>query len=209
MLLLDEIEKAHPEVFNVLLQIMDHGTLTDNNGRKADFRNVAVVMTTNAGAEQRHRRSMGVTAQDHSSDAMEAIAKTFSPEFRNRLDAVVEFDRLDRSVIGRIVDKFVFELESRLEEKRVTLELTAEAREWLSERGFDPEMGARPMSRVIQEHVKQPLANELLFGRLADGGHVIIGTGADGIELDCRPASSGKPQGLAKSAETGPADVTK
>ena len=209
VLLLDEIEKAHPEVFNVLLQVMDHGTLTDNNGRKADFRNVALVMTTNAGAEQRHRRSMGFTAQDHSSDAMEAIAKTFSPEFRNRLDAVVEFDRLDRSVIGRIVDKFIFELESRLGEKRVTLELTVEAREWLSERGFDPEMGARPMSRVIQEHVKQPLANELLFGRLANGGHAIIAAGADGIELDCRPAPPRKPQGLVKSTEAGPADVAK
>ena len=124
VLLLDEIEKAHPDVFNILLQVMDHGTLTDNNGRKADFRNVAVVMTTNAGAEQRHRRSMGFTTQDHSPDAMEAISKTFSPEFRNRLDAVVEFDRLDRSVIGRIVDKFIFELENQLDEKRVTLELT-------------------------------------------------------------------------------------
>ena len=209
VLLLDEIEKAHPDVFNILLQVMDHGTLTDNNGRKADFRNVAVVMTTNAGAEQRHRRSMGFTTQDHSPDAMEAIAKTFSPEFRNRLDAIVEFGQLDRSVIGRIVDKFIFELESQLEEKRVTVELDASAREWLAEHGFDPEMGARPMARVIQEHIKRPLADELLFGRLADGGHVVIQCGAEGITLDCRPASSGKPPDRTRRTEDRPADVTK
>ena len=209
VLLLDEIEKAHPDVFNILLQVMDHGTLTDNNGRKADFRNVAVVMTTNAGAEQRHRRSMGFTTQDHSPDAMEAITKTFSPEFRNRLDAVVEFDQLDRSVVGRIVDKFIFELESQLEEKRVTLELTAPAREWLSERGFDPTMGARPMARVIQEHIKRPLADELLFGGLVDGGHVVIDTDADGITLDCQPTPPRRNQGRTRSTETGTADVTK
>ena len=209
VLLLDEIEKAHPDVFNILLQVMDHGTLTDNNGRKADFRNVAVVMTTNAGAEQRHRRSMGFTTQDHSPDAMEAIAKTFSPEFRNRLDAVIEFDQLDRGVVGRIVDKFIFELESQLEEKRVTLELTTEAREWLAERGFDPTMGARPMARVIQEHIKRPLADELLFGGLAGGGHVVIDTGADGITLDCQPSSPRKTHGRTRSMEKGAADVTK
>ena len=209
VLLLDEIEKAHPDVFNILLQVMDHGTLTDNNGRKADFRNVAVVMTTNAGAEQRHRRSMGFTPQDHSPDAMEAISKTFSPEFRNRLDAVVEFDQLDRNVIGRIVDKFIFELENQLEEKRVTLELTAPAREWLAEHGFDATMGARPMARVIQEHIKRPLADELLFGSLADGGHVIIQAGADGITLDCQPIPPRKPPGRTRNMEARPADVTK
>ena len=209
VLLLDEIEKAHPDVFNILLQVMDHGTLTDNNGRKADFRNVAVVMTTNAGAEQRHRRSMGFTTQDHSPDAMEAISKTFSPEFRNRLDAVVEFDQLDRSVIGRIVDKFIFELENQLEEKKVTVELTAPAREWLAENGFDPTMGARPMARVIQEHVKRPLADELLFGSLAGGGHVLILADADGIKLDCQPSSPGKPSGRTRNLEERPADVTK
>ena len=209
VLLLDEIEKAHPDVFNILLQVMDHGTLTDNNGRKADFRNVAVVMTTNAGAEQRHRRSMGFTTQDHSPDAMEAISKTFSPEFRNRLDAVVEFDQLDRSVIGQIVDKFIFELENQLEEKRVTVELTAPARDWLAENGFDPTMGARPMARVIQEHVKRPLADELLFGSLAGGGHVLILADADGITLDCQPSSPGKPSGRTRNAEERPADVTK
>ena len=209
VLLLDEIEKAHPDVFNILLQVMDHGTLTDNNGRKADFRNVAVVMTTNAGAEQRHRRSMGFTPQDHSPDAMEAISKTFSPEFRNRLDAIVEFDQLDRSVIGRIVDKFIFELENQLEEKRVTLELTAPAREWLAEHGFDATMGARPMARVIQEHIKRPLADELLFGSLAGGGHVIIQAGADGITLDCQPIPPRKPPGRTRNMEARPADVTK
>ena len=209
VLLLDEIEKAHPDVFNILLQVMDHGTLTDNNGRKADFRNVAVVMTTNAGAEQRHRRSMGFTAQDHSPDAMEAISRTFSPEFRNRLDAVVEFDQLERSVIGQIVDKFIFELENQLEEKRVTLELTAPAREWLGEHGFDATMGARPMARVIQEHIKRPLADELLFGSLADGGHVVIQAGADGITLDCQPIPPRKPPGRTRKLEERPADVTK
>ena len=209
VLLLDEIEKAHPDVFNILLQVMDHGTLTDNNGRKADFRNVAVVMTTNAGAEQRHRRSMGFTTQDHSPDAMEAISKTFSPEFRNRIDAIVEFDRLDRSVIGRIVDKFIFELENQLEEKRVTLELTAPAREWLAEHGFDATMGARPMARVIQEHIKRPLADELLFGSLAGGGHVIIQAGADGITLDCQPIPPRKPPDRTRNMEERPADVTK
>ena len=209
VLLLDEIEKAHPDVFNILLQVMDHGTLTDNNGRKADFRNVAVVMTTNAGAEQRHRRSMGFTTQDHSPDAMEAISKTFSPEFRNRLDAVVEFDQLERSVIGQIVDKFIFELENQLEEKRVTVELTAPAREWLAENGFDPTMGARPMARVIQEHVKRPLADELLFGSLAGGGHVLILAEADGITLDCQPTSPKKPSGRTRNMEERPADVTK
>ena len=209
VLLLDEIEKAHPDVFNILLQVMDHGTLTDNNGRKADFRNVAVVMTTNAGAEQRHRRSMGFTAQDHSPDAMEAIAKTFSPEFRNRLDAVVEFGQLDRGVIGRIVDKFIFELDNQLEEKHVTVELTASAREWLAENGFDPAMGARPMARVIQEHIKRPLAGELLFGRLASGGHVIIHAGADGITLDCQPNLPGKSPGRTQSREERPADMAK
>ena len=209
VLLLDEIEKAHPDVFNILLQVMDHGTLTDNNGRKADFRNVAVVMTTNAGAEQRHRRSMGFMTQDHAPDAMEAIARTFSPEFRNRLDAVVEFDRLERSIIGRIVDKFIFELETQLEDKRVTLELSDGAREWLSEHGYDATMGARPMARVIHENIKRPLADELLFGRLVDGGHVVIQAGADGVTLDCQPTPPSRSRGRTKSIETGAADVAK
>ncbi len=172
VLLLDEIEKAHPDVFNLLLQVMDHGTLTDNNGRKADFRNIILVMTTNAGAAETSRASIGFTPQDHTSDSMQVIEKTFTPEFRNRLDAIVQFRPLDRKVIGQVVDKFIFELESQLAERGVTLQLTPQAREWLAERGYDPKMGARPMARVIQEHVKKPLAEDLLFGRLTEGGHV-------------------------------------
>ena len=174
VLLLDEIEKAHPDVFNLLLQVMDHGTLTDNNGRKADFRSVAIVMTTNAGASEMSRPSIGFTHQDHSTDGMEAIRKMFSPEFRNRLDAVIQFKALDPTVITRVVDKFIYELEAQLQDKGVTLDVEDSAREWLAEHGFDPKMGARPMARVIQEHIKKPLAEELLFGRLANGGHLII-----------------------------------
>ena len=174
VLLLDEIEKAHPDVFNLLLQVMDHGTLTDNNGRKADFRSVAMVMTTNAGASEMSRPSIGFTHQDHSTDGMEAIRKMFSPEFRNRLDAVIQFKALDPTVITRVVDKFIYELEAQLQDKGVTLDVEDSAREWLAEHGFDPKMGARPMARVIQEHIKKPLAEELLFGRLANGGHLVI-----------------------------------
>ncbi len=174
VLLLDEIEKAHPDVFNLLLQVMDHGTLTDNNGRKADFRNVVIVMTTNAGASEMSRPSIGFTPQDHSSDGMEAILKLFTPEFRNRLDAVIQFKPLDPAVITRVVDKFIYELEAQLQEKGVTVDVENSAREWLAEHGFDAKMGARPMARLIQEHIKKPLAEELLFGRLANGGHLII-----------------------------------
>jgi ATP-dependent Clp protease ATP-binding subunit ClpA len=174
VLLLDEIEKAHPDVFNLLLQVMDHGTLTDNNGRKADFRNVILVMTTNAGAQEMSRPSIGFTSQDHSSDGMEAIKKLFSPEFRNRLDAIVHFKPLDISVIAQVVDKFIFELEAQLQEQRVTIEVDNAARLWLAEHGYDPKMGARPMARLIQQHIKKPLAEELLFGRLEQGGHLVI-----------------------------------
>jgi len=174
VLLLDEVEKAHPDVFNLLLQVMDHGTLTDNNGRKADFRNVVLVMTTNAGAERMSRPSIGFLQQEHKGDAMEVIKKTFSPEFRNRLDAIIEFNALDPAIVTRVVDKFVIELESQLEEKRVTIEVDENARAWLAEHGFDPVMGARPMARVIQDNIKRPLAEELLFGRLKDGGHVRV-----------------------------------
>ncbi|MCG6966237.1 MAG: ATP-dependent Clp protease ATP-binding subunit ClpA [Chromatiaceae bacterium] len=182
VLLLDEIEKAHPDVFNLLLQVMDHGTLTDNNGRKADFRNVIIVMTTNAGASETTRASIGFTTQDHSSDAMAAIRKLFTPEFRNRLDAIIQFNGLDKSTILNVVDKFLFELEQQLEEKRVTLSVDSAVRGWLADRGYDPQMGARPMARVIQEHIKKPLAEELLFGRLAQGGLVRVGV-ADDEEL--------------------------
>jgi len=189
VVLLDEIEKAHPEVFNLLLQVMDHGTLTDNNGRKADFRNVILVMTTNAGAEEMSRASIGFTQQDHSSDGMAIIKKSFSPEFRNRLDTIIQFSSLDVDSIKRVVDKLVVELEAKLGNNDVTLELDDEAREWIAERGYDPKMGARPMARVIQEQIKRPLAEELLFGSLADGGHVKITVGPDGdLQLDAEPA---------------------
>ncbi len=174
VLLLDEIEKAHPDVYNLLLQVMDHGSLTDNNGRKADFRNIILVMTTNAGAEEGSRASIGFTQQDHSSDSLKIVEKNFSPEFRNRLDAIVQFKPLDISIVGNVVDKFIFELESVLADKNVTLALEAEARLWLAEHGCDPKMGARPMARLIQDKIKKPLANDLLFGKLAKGGHVRI-----------------------------------
>ena len=174
VLLLDELEKAHPDVFNLLLQVMDHGTLTDNNGRKADFRNIVLIMTTNAGAEEGSRASIGFTQQDHATDSMKVIERGFSPEFRNRLDAVVQFKPLNISVVGSVVDKFIFELEAVLADKNVTLTLGPDARVWLAERGYDEKMGARPMARLIQEKVKKPLAEDLLFGRLVNGGHVRI-----------------------------------
>ncbi len=174
VLLLDEVEKAHPDVFNILLQVMDHGKLTDANGREADFRNVILVMTTNAGARQSSRRSIGFTKQDHSSDTMEVIRKTFSPEFRNRLDAIITFSALDMPVVLMVVDKFVLELEEQLVLKDVDLTVTRAARQWLAEKGFDPDMGARPMKRVIQEQIKRPLADDLLFGDLTEGGEVVV-----------------------------------
>jgi ATP-dependent Clp protease ATP-binding subunit ClpA len=174
VLLLDEIEKAHPDVFNILLQVMDRGTLTDTNGREANFRNVILVMTTNAGAAQAARRSIGFVEQNHATDAMEVIRKSFSPEFRNRLDAVVQFGGLDFDHILRVVDKFIIELETQLQEKHVALSVEPEARRWLAQNGFDPQMGARPMARVIQDQVKRPLADELLFGKLVNGGRVNV-----------------------------------
>jgi ATP-dependent Clp protease ATP-binding subunit ClpA len=176
ILLLDEIEKAHPEVFNLLLQVMDHGTLTDNNGRKADFRHVILVMTTNAGAEQISRRSMGFSEQDNSTDGIEVINKMFTPEFRNRLDSIIQFKPLSRGSIGHVVDKFLTELQAQLDEKRVVLHVDDEAKVWLAEKGYDEKMGARPMARVIQDAIKKPLAEEILFGELSEGGgDVFIG----------------------------------
>ncbi len=183
VVLLDEIEKAHPEVFNLLLQVMDHGTLTDNNGRKADFRNVILVMTTNAGAQEMSRASIGFTQQDHASDGMSVIKKSFTPEFRNRLDAIIQFASLDSTSIKRVVDKLIVELEAKLGNNDVTLELDDDARDWISERGYDPKMGARPMARVIQDEIKQVLADELLFGDLTQGGRVKIDIKDGG--LDC------------------------
>ena len=175
VVLLDEIEKAHPEVFNLLLQVMDHGALTDNNGRKADFRNVILVMTTNAGAENISRRSIGFTEQDHTTDSMAAIEKLFTPEFRNRLDSIVTFEPLPEEVVLTVVDKFLVELQGQLDDKKVTLDVDDEARRWLLAKGYDKTMGARPLARVIQEHIKKPLAEKILFGRLAkDGGVVFV-----------------------------------
>ncbi len=175
VLLLDEIEKAHPDVFNLLLQVMDHGTLTDNNGRKADFRNVVLVMTSNAGAQEMSRASIGFTRQDHQSDGMEVIKRQFTPEFRNRLDSIVQFNPLDQRAIAKVVDKFLFDVEQQLADKQVTILFAQEVRDWLAVEGYDPQMGARPMARLIQEKVKKPLAEELIFGKLTAGGKVVVG----------------------------------
>jgi len=184
VLLLDEIEKAHPDVYNLLLQIMDHGTLTDNNGRKADFRNVVLVMTTNAGAGEMARSSMGFTEQDHSADGGEVIRKLFTPEFRNRLDAVISFKALDKTTIAHIVDKFILELESQLADKGVTVTVDEQARNWLAEHGYDAAMGARPMARVIQDKIKKPLADVILFGELSKGGEVHVSEADGELVLD-------------------------
>ncbi|HRE33363.1 MAG TPA: AAA family ATPase, partial [Candidatus Berkiella sp.] len=183
VVLLDEIEKAHPDVFNLLLQVMDHGSLTDTNGRKADFRHVTLIMTTNAGATMMERNSIGFKEQSHQTDGMAAIQKTFTPEFRNRLDAIIQFEALSEETITRVVDKFLSDLEKRLAEKEVTFFADAAARQWLSEKGYDKKMGARPMARLIQEHLKKPLADELLFGKLSMGGHVEVTADAQGIQL--------------------------
>jgi ATP-dependent Clp protease ATP-binding subunit ClpA len=186
VLLLDEVEKAHPDIFNILLQVMDRGVLTDTNGREANFRNVILVMTTNAGAAQAARRTIGFTKQDHSTDAMEVIRRSFTPEFRNRLDAVVQFQPLGFEHILRVVDKFLIELEAQLHEKHVTLSATPAARDWLAQHGFDPLMGARPMARVIQDKIKRPLADELLFGKLLNGGRVSIDVRDDELVVDAQ-----------------------
>nr|VFK58201.1 MAG: ATP-dependent Clp protease ATP-binding subunit ClpA [Candidatus Kentron sp. TUN]VFK61116.1 MAG: ATP-dependent Clp protease ATP-binding subunit ClpA [Candidatus Kentron sp. TUN]VFK67146.1 MAG: ATP-dependent Clp protease ATP-binding subunit ClpA [Candidatus Kentron sp. TUN] len=179
VLLLDEIEKAHYDVFNLLLQVMDHGTLTDNNGRKADFQNVILVMTTNAGADQIDRASIGFTHQDHSSDSLNAVKNTFTPEFRNRLDAIVLFKPLGPEIVRRVVDKFIIELETQLEEKQVAIKVDEAARAWLAKHGFNSKMGARPMARMLQDNIKHALAEEILFGRLENGGKVLIGVEDD------------------------------
>ncbi len=187
VLLLDEIEKAHPDVFNLLLQVMDHGTLTDNNGRKADFRHVVLVMTNNAGAAETSRPSIGFTEQDHATDGMEAIKRLFSPEFRNRLDAVVQFGSLSPEVIANVVNKFIFELEQQLLDKKVVLVVEDEARVWLAQRGYDPRLGARPMGRIIRDHIKKPLANEILFGKLANGGSVRVQVAGEDLAFAVAP----------------------
>ena len=184
VVLLDEIEKAHADIYNLLLQVMDHGTLTDNNGRKTDFRNVIIVMTTNAGAQEAGRASMGFVTQDHAGDALEAVKKVFTPEFRNRLDAIVQFRGLDAAMMARVVDKFLTELQAQLDEKRVTLEVDVAARDWLARKGHDPKMGARPMARLIQEEIRRPLADQLLFGTLAEGGVVRVGLEGEKLRFE-------------------------
>lgn len=188
VLLLDEIEKAHPEVFNLLLQVMDHGTLTDNNGRKADFRHVVLVMTTNAGAEAMSRRSIGFNAQDHATDGMEVITRTFTPEFRNRLDGIIQFAPLSPQMITHVVDKFLTELQSQLDENQVMLYVDEPAKRWLAERGYDEKMGARPMARLIQESLKKPLAEQILFGELSEGGTVHVSVVNDELSFEYEPA---------------------
>jgi ATP-dependent Clp protease ATP-binding subunit ClpA len=204
VLLLDEIEKAHPDVFNLLLQVMDHGTLTDNNGRKADFRHVIIVMTTNAGAFEMSRPSIGFTQSDSASDGMEAIRRLFSPEFRNRLDAVIQFGALDSDTIERVVDKLLVEAEAQLEHKRVSITVDEAARRWIAKRGYDPKMGARPMARLIQEHIKRPLAEELLFGKLVNGGHVDVTVTEDGEKLKLESRSADAPALLSHESQETP-----
>ncbi len=184
VVLLDEIEKAHPDIFNLLLQVMDNGTLTDNNGRKADFRNVILVMTTNAGVAETEKKSIGLIQQDHSHDAMAEIKKVFTPEFRNRLDNIIWFNSLDETVIHQVVDKFIVELQVQLDARGVSMEVSQDARHWLADRGYDKAMGARPMGRVIQEQLKKPLANELLFGSLVDGGTVRVTLVKDELKFE-------------------------
>ena len=174
VLLLDEIEKAHPDIFNVLLQVMDHGTLTDNNGRKADFRNVIIIMTTNAGAESMQKATIGFTTRRETGDEMADIKRLFTPEFRNRLDAIISFRSLDEEIIMRVVDKFLIQLEEQLHEKKVDALFTDALRKHLATHGFDPLMGARPMQRLIQDTIRRALADELLFGKLVNGGHVTV-----------------------------------
>ncbi len=189
VLLLDEIEKAHPDVFNLLLQVLDYGTLTDNNGRKADFRNVIIVMTTNAGAERMARSSMGFTRQDHLGDDMQEIKRMFTPEFRNRLDSIIPFKPLSTETIGHVVNKFIMEVEQQLADKHVTLEVDDRAKKWLAEHGHDPAMGARPMARLIQDKIKRALADELLFGGLSQGGgHVTVSEAEGELTFDVKPA---------------------
>lgn len=197
VVLLDEIEKAHPDVFNLLLQVMDNGTLTDNNGRKADFRNVILVMTTNAGVRETERKSIGLIHQDNSPDAMDEIKKVFTPEFRNRLDNVIWFNHLSTEVIQQVVDKFIVELQAQLDAKGVSLEVSDEARNWLTVKGYDKAMGARPMTRAVQENLKKPLANELLFGSLVDGGSVSVALDktTDKLTYHFMSAQKKKPEG--------------
>jgi ATP-dependent Clp protease ATP-binding subunit ClpA len=206
VLLLDEIEKAHPDLFNILLQIMDHGTLTDHNGKSVDFRNVILIMTTNAGAADMAKPAIGFGRDLREGDDEEAINRMFTPEFRNRLDAVIGFRSLTPEIMHRVVEKFIFELEVQLEDRKVTIELSEAARKWLAEKGYDPTFGARPLARVIQEHIKKPLAEELLFGKLAKGGMARVDL--DGAALSFSyPVADKRPRRLPPPSEA-PKDRT-
>lgn len=200
VVLLDEIEKAHPEVFNLLLQVMDHGTLTDNNGRKADFRNIIFIMTTNAGAQDAQRRSIGLLEQDNSRDNIESINKQFTPEFRNRLDAIVQFASLGKATIAAVVDKLLLELEAQLEARGIELDVKTSARKWLAENGIDTAMGARPMARLIQDKLKRPLAEDMLFGELVGGGVVTVATKNGQLDIQIKASTPKKPK-QAEAAE--------
>jgi len=199
VLLLDEIEKAHPDVFNLLLQVMDHGSLTDNNGRKADFRNVILIMTTNAGAQEMSRASIGFSKQNHSTDGMEALKRTFTPEFRNRLDAIVQFGALNTETIRTVVDKFLVELQVQLDDKKVTLHVDDSARDWFVEHGYSETMGARPMARLIQEKLKKALAEAILFGELSSGGEVVVSIEKDEVKLAITGRKNAEGRELSKS----------
>ena len=184
VLLLDEMEKAHPDVYNILLQVMDHGKLTDHNGRSVDFRNVILIMTSNAGAREQSQSAIGFGRERRTGEDTAAIERTFTPEFRNRLDAVISFAPLGKEVIRQVVEKFVLQLEAQLLDRNVHIEISADAATWLGDKGYDDKMGARPLGRVIQEHIKKPLAEELLFGKLMKGGLVKVGLKDDAIFLD-------------------------
>jgi ATP-dependent Clp protease ATP-binding subunit ClpA len=204
VLLLDEIEKAHPDLFNILLQVMDHGRLTDHHGKTVDFRNVVLIMTTNAGAADAQRQSIGFGAGSKEEASEEAVKKMFTPEFRNRLDAIVPFGFLGAETVSRVVDKFILQLELQLAEQNVHIQFDSDARSWLAKRGYDKLMGARPMARLIQDKVKQPLAEELLFGKLSTGGEVHVSVKDDGLAFELTPAAPkvakpGKPKKAAKA----------
>ena len=204
VLLFDEIEKAHPDVFNLLLQVMDHGTLTDNNGRVAIFKQVIIIMTTNVGAESISRSSMGFTEQDHSRDNTESLKRVFTPEFRNRLDAIIQFNPLDTSVVVSVVDKFLVELQVQLDDKQVTLEIDDDVRDYLADKGYDRLMGARPMQRLIQDAIKKPLAGMILFGYLVNGGVVHLTLEAEDAKE--QNGDSVKLEKGSKSSDKGSAD---
>jgi ATP-dependent Clp protease ATP-binding subunit ClpA len=194
VLLLDEIEKAHPDLFNILLQIMDHGKLTDHNGKSVDFRSVVLIMTTNAGASEMSKPAVGFEREARVGEDEEAIKRMFAPEFRNRLDAVIGFGALPTEIVAMVVDKFIRQLEDQLGERNVAIKLTPAARAWLVKKGYDPLYGARPLARVIQEHIKKPMADELLFGRLAKGGAVIVDVAEDGLSFVYSDAAPKKPK---------------